>query len=380
MSIAEKLKQVAENEQKVYDAGYAKGQADSVSMRGTYVINESPSVMYELDFEYPVGGTYYYYNGTSFVKGELKKISLYYDEDYGDGFIRFEGSGSDTGYWTNDGWRSNGIHSSDNEFLRTITITDDLTGALLRTWLKANATFTPAPADGFEEGKQSERTAFWGVYLSDGSLKRASYMFSEPRFGSANFYPTRDICPVGRAQNLFYNFGAEVNGVKEEGFDLRERLRECGVSLDLSQATNLVNCFAYTRFTGLPALDFTGCGSETIWVFENMFSLTEIDGIKVDADNVFSGWFTNCTDLREVRFSGIIAHDIDLHWSKKLSRESFNSVFNAADESIKLGVPSFIITFSLVAVNNAYDGGIENNDWKNQINNTESYYRTVAVI
>lgn len=235
---------------------------------------------------------------------------------------------------------------------------------------------------GVADGRAAERAAFWEIYLSDGSQNRASYMFSEPRFGAANFYPNRDICPVGRAQNLFYNFGAEVRGVKEDGFDLRERLRECGVSLDLSQATSLAYCFAYTRFTGLPVLDFTGCGSETIGVFEGMGRLTEIDGIKVDADNVFAGWFTNCIDLREVRIYGIIAHDFDVHWSKKLSRASIKSVFAAADESIFAPeeFPMFTITFSLEAVNNAFEGGVENDDWKNQINNTETYYRTVTVI
>ena len=224
---------------------------------------------------------------------------------------------------------------------------------------------------GVAAGRAAERAAFWDVYLSDGSLKRASYMFAEPRFGYSNFYPTRDIRPVGRAQNLFYNFGGEVNGVKEDGIDLRERLRECGVSLDLSGATNLVYCFAYTRFYGLPALDFTGCGSETQGVFDSMYFLTEIDGITVDADNTFEGWFSNCPELREVRFSGIIAHDVDLHWSKKLSRESIDSLFWICNESQGY---DFKVTLSRDAVNKAFEtsvganDGSTSDDWYNAVN------------
>lgn len=214
-------------------------------------------------------------------------------------------------------------------------------------------------AGGYNEGKQAERDAFWDVYLSDGSQKRASYMFSEARFGFSNFYPNREIRPVGRAQNLFYNFGAEVNGVKESAKDLRERLRECGVSLDLSQATNLVNCFAYARFTGLPVLDFRGCGSETISVFEGEYSLSEIDEIKVDADNTFTGWFNNCTALTDVTFSGIIAHDVNLQWSTKLSRASINSLIWICNESQGY---SFNVTLSLAAVNKAFETSVGAND------------------
>ena len=87
----------------------------------------------------------------------------------------------------------------------------------------------------YESGVKSEHDKFWDRYQKKGDTNYAvtSGYFNGAVFGSDNFYPKHDICPVGNASFLFYAWENRMGDHK--GFSLKQRLKECGVVLEPSK-------------------------------------------------------------------------------------------------------------------------------------------------
>lgn len=183
---------------------------------------------------------------------------------------------------------------------------------------------TESVGDVFEAGKKAEREAFWNAYITETMLADAERMFYGDGWGQSNFFPTRDIRPI-IATDMFRNFGHIVNGVKDEPLDLAARLEECGVTLDLSNATSVNQMFQSANISRFPTMDFTNVKG-ILGVFRYC-PVTTIDKMIVNANNTFSYAFKETTNLENVVFEGEIGNNIQFQESP-LSHDSIMSIIN----------------------------------------------------
>lgn len=169
---------------------------------------------------------------------------------------------------------------------------------------------------------------FWDVYQQNGSADYNSGVhgiFNGKRFTADNFYPKYDIKPIGDAQYLFYAWETTA-GLKHTRLDLKQRLEDCGVVLDTSQATNMTRAFSYCSFIdNIPTLDCTGLTSGS-HIFANTGGITRIEKIIVNEATSFTSWFHSTKNLAEIRFEGVIGNSITFGDCSLLSTASVQSI------------------------------------------------------
>lgn len=188
--------------------------------------------------------------------------------------------------------------------------------------------------EGIVEGKQAEHSKMWDRLQLNGNLTNyipQTGYFNGKQFGFNNFYPKYDIKPIGNASHLFYAWENNASyGVTDNKGSLKQRLEECGVVLDTSKATILTSCFAYTRLTEIPTIDFTGITSpnSTTGVFAHAYSaLITIEKIITKESVTYKNWFIN-TDVTNVTFEGVIGQDLDMSYGSRLTVESMNNIIS----------------------------------------------------
>ena len=76
-------------------------------------------------------------------------------------------------------------------------------------------------------------------------------------------------------------------------------------------------------------LDFTKLSRQASSVFQNCASLKTIRTLTVNETNTFASWFTGCTNLTNISFSGTIGNSIDFVSSNLLTNDSMSSIINA---------------------------------------------------
>lgn len=181
----------------------------------------------------------------------------------------------------------------------------------------------------YDAGKKAEHDKFWDVMQQNGT--RTDYapttgQFTARHFTFDNFYPKYDIRPVGNATYLFYAWEPKWGNVKGS---LKQRLDECGVVLDTSQATNLSQMFNYSAFTEIPTIDCTSTTTSAS-LFANMWgNLQTIEKLIVNENVTYVTWFKNTTGLENVVFEGVIGNAIDFSTCTKLTHDSLMSIINA---------------------------------------------------
>lgn len=205
----------------------------------------------------------------------------------------------------------------------------------------------------YEAGKKAEYDAFWDRFQASRDTFNSSITgtFNGRYWGFDNFYPKYDIKPVGGAgQYLFY---AWENTYGDNRGSLKQRLEECGVVLDTSQATNLYGAFAYGRFTELPTIDCSLSASSSALVFGHCAGLETIEKIIVSENVSFTNWFLNDSGLMNIAFEGMIGQDIDFRYSKKLSADSIRSIITHLSDTAQ----GKTLTLSRTAVDTAIANG-----------------------
>lgn len=177
------------------------------------------------------------------------------------------------------------------------------------------------------EGGDDYYDAFWDAYQQNGSSNYSAVngVFSGMRFNTDNFFPKYDIKPVGSASYLFYAWEAARHA---EVLDLKQRLKDCGVVLDTSGATDITNMFSYSSaLCNIPTIDCTGLTGDSQHVFSNMWNKNKmIEKLIVNDTVTYSNWFLNTTGLVEIRFEGVIGHDIAFAGASELSAGSVQSI------------------------------------------------------
>ena len=199
---------------------------------------------------------------------------------------------------------------------------------------------------GYEEGKQAEYDAFWDAYMPE-NLSNWQYIFYSPRWNDANFYPKRDIKPVGNAPFTFSS-----NNIS----NFKQRLIDCNVAFDTSKITNCNYLFAFcSRLTNLPTISFVGLTSQISHAFENDRCLVEIEKIilKDDGSTTFDYWFKGCTALENITFEGVIGQDIDFSDCTMLTRASIESILSHMPNMYS-DLTGKTLTLSLAAVDREF--------------------------
>lgn len=170
--------------------------------------------------------------------------------------------------------------------------------------------------DVYKAGKKAEYDAFWDSLLVNNDC---SYRFGGTAWNDTTFKPKRDIIGLNNCISMFANNMCT---------NIKGRLQEQGVKLDMSKATNVGQCFYYSSTLELPEIDLSNATIiGTVFAYSKVKSIDKVtfkDGMS------FSNCFHNCLNLEEIRIGGMISGSgFDIHWSTKLTADSLASIINA---------------------------------------------------
>ena len=198
----------------------------------------------------------------------------------------------------------------------------------------------------FDAGKKSEYDEFWDLFQDKGNRTEYSNAFWRG-FTNVNFKPKYSMSPTVAA-NMFW--GARIKG------DLEQILKDCGVTLDFSKATDIRYLFSQCQFTVVPELDFTGCNTSSTANYSSVFGWNNaIETIRKvilpnDGSMGFNYWFSSATNLKNITFEGTIGKTISFQNSTKLSKASIENIVSCLSET----ATGQTLTFSKTAVNSAF--------------------------
>lgn len=138
----------------------------------------------------------------------------------------------------------------------------------------------------YKSGEKKEYNKFWDSYQNNGAVCHGLYMFGGYNWNDDVYDPKYPI-KVDAFSSMY-----QVS-----------RLTDTKTSIDVTYGT----------------------GSN---LFYNAANMKTIRKIIVNVNNTYNNWFYGCTNLEEIRFEGTIGNSIDLHWSTKLSAESYESILS----------------------------------------------------
>lgn len=206
----------------------------------------------------------------------------------------------------------------------------------------------------FEAGKKSQYDKFWDSLQNYG--KRTVYPYGFHSWGDNSFFPKYDIKPTGWAASTF----SETTII-----NFKQRLIDCGVTLDMSKATSIGGLFANAKTnTALPIICTTSA-TDLSTLFSGNNALVEIEKLvlKSDGSQTFNNTFNHCYELVYLTIEGVIGKTgFSLLYSKKLSKESITSVINALSTTTS----GLTVTLSQTAVVTAF-GSTTSSEWTNLI-------------
>ena len=197
----------------------------------------------------------------------------------------------------------------------------------------------------YEAGRKAENDAFWDAYQQNGTRTNYDKAFGGIGWDDASFKPKYNI----KISSNDMMFGSTA--IK----DLGAALRKAGVTMTLAlnsygrmyQGALLERIGGIIYEYPLRAFSYTFYDNKKLVAIEDVIPLTE------NGNCTFSATFTNCYELVDVRFSGVIGQNgLDLHWSTKLSYHSIYNIIEHLSDNPTVTSPT--ITLSLTAVNEAF--------------------------
>lgn len=184
---------------------------------------------------------------------------------------------------------------------------------------------------GYEEGynnaydlaREHQKQLFWSAYQSYGSPKDYSYGFAGAGWNDGTFYP---LYPIVLEQNSYGGYMFYTSYVT----NIRQRLIDCNVTLDVSGANSAFCMFTSSKTSEIPTLNFSELCSTVKQAFLRCTSLVTIEKIYANNQMVFDGTFQNCTALENITIVGTIGtNGFNVQWSTKLTHDSLMSIINA---------------------------------------------------
>ena len=206
-----------------------------------------------------------------------------------------------------------------------------------------DAGFEIGRSEGFAQGAHLNQMEFWHFFQDGGKRTNYSYAFYMSGWNDNNFYPQYNIVPANANIQSMFAYSGITN--------LKQRLIDCGVSLDTSGCTQLymfAQSSTITHFPELGGTKVTNCNN----AFQNCRNLMSIDKLNISTTAAcsFSSAFLNTIELVEIRFnSGIKPTGLNLGAASKLSKESLENLISSIAKD-----HSTTITLSATAINSAY--------------------------
>lgn len=197
---------------------------------------------------------------------------------------------------------------------------------------------------GVSDGKKAQHDEHMNAFIDNYNSKTWQYAFynSSQEF----FYPTKKIVVKREAQSMFQFFGKSDAKV----FNMKERLIECGVTMDFSNSTTDRYLFYWTNISALPELDLSSA-TNLYGAFGYNYLLESIDKIILSDKCAELGVaFDKCTALKNIKFDGTIAPSIDFKDCTLLTKESITSTVNHLSDT----ATGQAVTFNKEAVNREF--------------------------
>ncbi len=206
--------------------------------------------------------------------------------------------------------------------------------------------------DAYEAGKKTEYDEFWDNHPTAKGYCNGTNLFSGAGWNNVTFKPKFDII-LGHCYMAFKSCAVT---------DLVERLKECGVILDLSKATNFYYAFTESNISHIGEIhlthsNFSSSTTGTISMFATAYDLHTIDKIVVNNEGTtkFSNsMFDRANSLSSITFEGVIGTSINFQWCP-LTRESIANVI----EHLSPIVTGQTVTFKKSAKETAFT----NDEW-----------------
>lgn len=213
--------------------------------------------------------------------------------------------------------------------------------------------FEAGEVEGIEQGKQIANNEFWDGVTANGT--RIDYGYAFRYTGFQYIRPTKKIVPISAdsaIQTFAHNQNLKI--LESSYFDFSQK----------NQGTGNSNDYYYT-FYGCISLEIIEDIGLYLTVANQTFNTTSksklhtIEKIYVNENTKFINTFVYMTALVNLGVEGVIGQNgLDLQWSTKLSKASWQSII-AALSSTASGLS---MTGSLVSVNTAFETSPGAND------------------
>ncbi len=171
--------------------------------------------------------------------------------------------------------------------------------------------------DVYDAGKQIGKSEFWDKYQDYGNITQYEQAFVGDRWNDETFTPKYDMnLSYWGGNQMFYKCGI---------VDLKGALEKCGVTLNTKNCHAFNGCFQDSKTKIIPILDLTNADYSTNYMFATKAVETIEKIISSVNTNHGTYMFQNATALTDITFEGVIAKNIDIHWSP-LSKASILSI------------------------------------------------------
>ena len=200
----------------------------------------------------------------------------------------------------------------------------------------------------YDKGRQDERSDFWDAYQRNGTRTNYSSAFYtmhpsyEPVWTDKNFFPKYDMKPT-TAYRMFQRFG---------GTNIKKRLEECGVILDLSGVKSVSGAdmvfYEMDFVTELPEVNISNVPGKLVETIRNVPKLTKVDKVILSSkgDQTFQNTFSVLPSLTDIVFEGVIGSSVSFVWSTKLSVASLKSIISCLKDYSTENTGAHTITFA----------------------------------
>jgi hypothetical protein len=147
------------------------------------------------------------------------------------------------------------------------------------------------------------------------------YIFAGAAWNDTTFYPKKNII---LKNNVAYIFALN------ECSNIKTRLKECGVILDLSGATTAEYAFYYAQTSELPVINLANCANNLSSTFGYARNLVSIDKLIISEKCRWNNTFNQCLILEHLIIEGTIGQNgFNVQHSTKLTADSLKSIIDA---------------------------------------------------
>lgn len=186
---------------------------------------------------------------------------------------------------------------------------------------------------GYDKGKKDAYDFFWDTYQENGIYRSYAHAFAGIGWNNDTFNPKYDI-KVSYGYMMFRDCAVTGN--------LDEALAKSNVKIDFTKLYDAPYLFSQCAFSKIGILDLSNLSylNNIFTGSKNLHTIEELiikDGCKINNP------FSECTALRNLKITGNIGENLDLHWSVELTHDSIMNVIDCLVDYSGSG-KTFILT------------------------------------